>query len=196
MHIRLPNDNRASLLPLLDTPRRLVYRGAEIQLTPQRPRVPLEMDLILHRHRHSVQRAQRLPVLVPLRRRLRRGADLILLGLEERDRMRALWLAIIPAPDQGQEGLDDRRGRQLPGPVARVVVGGGVVGGPVAAAGHGRGEFPRRLAAVFKDRGDGRVVAGLVLLELLDVVDDVEAGVAPEVILDEAEGVDAVVDMC
>lgn len=196
MHIRLPNDNRPGLLPLLDTPRRLIPLRAEIQSTPQRPRVPLELDLVLHRHGHPVQRAQRLPILVPLRRRRGRRADEILPGLDERDRVRALLVAA--APDQRQQSLDDRRGRQLPGQVARVVVGGGVVGGSVAAAGLGRGQFTRRLLLLVlddSDGDDGRVVAGLILVEVLDVVDDVEAGVAPEVVLDEAEGVDAGEDM-
>lgn len=111
MHCGLANNNSPSFLPFPYTPRAALQATLEVQLTPQCPLIPLQVYLVLHHNRHSIQWAQRLPLLVSLRRGLRSRNNRFRMRFEESDRVLAGWLSI--ATDQGEEGLDDVDRRQF-----------------------------------------------------------------------------------
>lgn len=94
------------------------------------------------------------------------------------------------ATDQGQQRLDDINGGQFRSFVKRMVICRRIV--PILALSFcfWRGEVRRSLGLIAAHRNHGGIVAGGVLLKLGDVVDNVEAGILPEMALNKPDIMD------
>lgn len=120
MHASLPNNNSASFFPLRHTPGRAIDTAAEVQLASQRPLIPLHMDLVLHDNRDTIERAERLIILISLRRGLSRSVDSFSLRLQKRSRVDARRVGI--ATDQREQSLDNRGGSHLARQIAGMII--------------------------------------------------------------------------
>lgn len=94
------------------------------------------------------------------------------------------------APDQRQQRLDDINGRQLRSLVKRMIIRRRIVSILALPFRFWRRRVRHSLGVIAAHRDHGGIVAGGVLLELGDIVDNVEAGILPEMALDEPDVMD------